>query len=744
MLLAVSGGTVLAVSSTASSQSVATGTPGVSIIAQRGFGDHHNSFAWSMIWFKGKLYVGTGRDEICVENETTNFYYPNQGYWVVNAEPNVHCPRNPYDMSLQAEIWQYTPPASSTVTTTTVSKTTTTKNGKTTTTESTTVPAGGTWTRVYKSPLLDNPLAKGKKIAESMAFRGMIVIKNPQTGERALFVAGVSPDEFIPPLQKSHPPVLMRSYDGVHWQALKMPAVVDQYPGGNDYLMGYRSMIVWHGHMFVTGTPEFTGDGSLFEVTNEFSDHPGLRQVSGPGYDIFEIQVYNGGLYIGTGNRSSGYGVYRTFTYTKDGYFNFQPVVTDGAGRGRSVTSVVSMQDYKGRLYIGSSGWYNKHTVPASELIRINPDGSWQLVVGSPRNLADGETMYPISGIYDGFFSPFAAHFWRMADWQGGLYLTTNDWAYLVQENKQFGWLQETVLAGVLGFNVWSTCDGTDWYNVTRDAFTGDEYNFGGRTIVNGGSHDQDLFIGSANQAQGTSIFDDTYSMCSSLVGNNVRRAARATPTRPAALMTESPRHGTLLSWERSADATSYTVYQAPFESLTVGLKAPATLPDGWNFEDATPTVTAVGAPGSVTTTLSVPGQFQQVGTSEGTDFVTPRSGHYVYEVVANTRSGRKSAPSNLEITPFGGPPATFKELNAVIGAQASAASTQGRVANARQTTFTRLLQAARTAVASGRYGVARRVLTQIGSLAGGNAQLALVAQRIARRLQYVRIAGKP
>ena len=345
----------------------------------------------------------------------------------------------------------------------------------------------------------------------------------------------------------------MRSFDGVHWQALKMPSVVDQYPGGDDRLMGYRSLVVWRGHLFVTGTPEFTGDGSLFEVTDPWSNHPGLRQVSGPGYDIFEIETFHGGLYIGTGNRSSGYGVYRTFTYTPSGYFDFHPIVTDGAGRGHSVTSVVSMEDYRGRLYVGSSGWHNKNTVPASELIRIAPDGSWQLVVGNPRNLPDGQTMYPTSGLYDGFFSPFAAHFWRMADWGGGLYLTTNDWAYLVQENKQFGWLQETILAGVLGFNVWATCDGNDWYNVTRDAFTGDEYNFGGRTIVNGGSHDQDLFIGSANQAQGTSIFDDTYNTCSSLVGNS-----RRTVTRPAALMTKSLRHGTLLSWERSADASSY------------------------------------------------------------------------------------------------------------------------------------------------------------------------------------------
>ncbi len=35
---------------------------GHGVIAQDGFGERDNSYAWSMGWFKGKLYVGTGRD----------------------------------------------------------------------------------------------------------------------------------------------------------------------------------------------------------------------------------------------------------------------------------------------------------------------------------------------------------------------------------------------------------------------------------------------------------------------------------------------------------------------------------------------------------------------------------------------------------------------------------------------------------------------------------------------------------
>ena len=44
------------------------GERGIVPIAQNGFGEHENAYAWSMGWFQGKLYVGTGRDVLCVED----------------------------------------------------------------------------------------------------------------------------------------------------------------------------------------------------------------------------------------------------------------------------------------------------------------------------------------------------------------------------------------------------------------------------------------------------------------------------------------------------------------------------------------------------------------------------------------------------------------------------------------------------------------------------------------------------
>ena len=719
---------MLAVSGSASSQPLPTGSPGVSIIAQNGFGDRNNSMAWTMGWFKGKLYVGTGRDESCVENQTIQFYYPAARHYTTNPSPDVHCPANPYNMSLQAEIWRYTPARSSRATVLTT--------GGRPVTVSTSTP--GRWKMVYRAPLIRNPLAKKMWVARDLAYRGMVVWRNPQGGQ-ALFAAGVSPDEYLPPLLTSHPPVILRSFDGVNWQALHLPSVMVQFPNGTARPMGFRTLMVWKGHLLVTATPDITGDGALYEVTRPWSNHPGLRQVSGPHYDIFEFQTFDGDLYIGTGNKQVGYAVYRASSYNPNGYFNFRQVVGQGAGRGNQVTSVVSMHVYRNQLYVGSSGWYNQGSIPVSEMIRISSSGRWQVVVGNPRTLPDGQTLYPVSGIYDGFFSPFAAHFWRMQDQGGGLFVATNDWAYVLQEYKKYAWLQETVLAGVLGFNMWATCDGNDWFAVTRNGFTNNEYNFGGRNLVAGGPAGKDLYIGTANQAEGTTIFDDQADAC----GSNIK-ATRQAASRPGALMTNNLRHGTLLSWERSAQATSYQIERAPFTSVTMGLQAPATVPDGWEFDDATPTITDPGAPNSVTVNLSIPGGFTPVGTTTSPSFVDHSSGHYIYEVVAKTAAGTTSVPSNIEVTPFQGPPATFKELQTALLVPGVTGMKATPVVTNATSSLERLLIDAEAASARGDYALARRDVARLASAARGNDALAAVAARVQRRLQYASVAGAP
>ncbi len=676
-----------------------TGSPGVDIIAQNGFGDRNNSYAWSMDWFKGKLYVGTGRDELCLEDETLDFYYPLLNEYSANPSPDVRCTQNPYDLPLRAEIWQYTPSTDK-------------------------------WAMVYQAPQIANPLNHGAPVSRDVAYRGMTAMTAPD-GKQWLFAAAVTPDEYIPELRTSHPPVLLRTSDGVHWQVMHMPAVWVHFPTGNFRPMGYRSLVVWRGHLYVTATPDLTGDGGLFEVTNPFSDHPGLVQVSDRELDIFEVATFDGGLYVGTGSSTTGYGVYRTFT-DRGRPYNFVPVLTDGAGRGNNVTSVVSMHVFQNRLYVGASGWYNPNSLPVSEMIRVAPDGGWTLVVGNPRQLPDGRTIYPTSGLGDGFYDIFNAHFWRMADQGGALYVGTNNWDYLIQTNPKYAFLQ-SLFAGNLGFDEWATCDGNDWFAVTWDAFSGDEYNFGERNIIPDGQNGSTLYIGSANFSQGTTIFKSTDPVCSSLVNTSSAVA------RPAALMTDARERGTLLSWEPSAHASSYEVLRASVIEVTLNLQEPPALPSGFRFDDEMPILTQPGAPGSTAVTLPVALDFRPIATTDETDYVDPARGRYMYEVIAKDAAGYASDPSNFEVVPSEEPPASFATVRQALGSPTAGVASAGAAPGSNAWS---LLDDAEGAWARGSHGAALADLAALQRAAGENDLLAEEAARLDRQLRYAGVGG--
>jgi hypothetical protein len=674
---------------------IQAGAPGVSILAQNGFGERDNSYAWSMSWFNGKLYVGTGRDEQCVEEQTLQHYFPLLNAYSTNPSTDVRCPPNAYKMDLRAEIWQYTPQAHS-------------------------------WRMVYRAPATQpNPQQPSQRVASDIGYRGMVEYSEPH-GRSALFAAGLTADEYLPRLLVHHPPRILRSFDGVHWKPLLLPSVVVHFPGGNVRPMGFRSLLVWKRRLFVTATPDLTGDGALFEVTRLWSKHPGLVQVSPRTLDIFEIAQFDGDLYLGCGSAKSGYSVWRT-----DGRhgFHFTPVVTGGAGRGSVMTSVVSMHVYRDRLYVGASGWYNQNTLPLSELIRIQSNGSWTLVVGNPRTLPSGRIVYPISGLNDGFDSLFNSHFWRMAVQAGGLYLGTNNWAYLIKTDAKYAWFTE-LITGALGYQLWVTCDGVDWFPVTRDAFGIGEYDFGARTLQPA-PNGQSLYVGSADQAQGTKIVVDNDPVCSSLV-NVARRVAP-----PRALVADAGRRGTLLSWEPSRSAKRYEVLAAAEHATTLYLKAPPTMPSGFQSEGATPKVVDPGTAGGVPVTLTVPGGFEPVASTSSSHYVAHRRGKYVYTVVAENAAGEASGPSNIQLVPEPEPPPTF---GSVALALSPSRATVARADGGSQQQ--RLLAAAQAAWHRGDRARALREIQRLGAVSAQNEQLSALIVRLQRALQYSQVPG--
>jgi hypothetical protein len=444
--------------------------PGTRAIAERGFGSSDNAYAWSMAWFRGRLYVGTARDPLCVEHATMDFYFPSSGLYRQLPARDIRCPPTIHRADLRAEIWRYTP-------------------------------RSGRWTRVYRSPRVPNPRAPRMPIARDIGYRGMVVLKEPGR-PAALYVAGLTADEFVPELRRRYPPRILRTVDGTHFRPLRGAPGVVRATAGPQRPVGYRAMAVLNGELYVTASGGLTGDGVVLRVAHPAGASPRFEQVSPAGLAVFELEVFDGRLYAGTGDGRQGYGVWRMGGGPRPAWV---PVVTGGAGRGAAVTSVVSMETYRGRLYVGASGW-GTPALPVSELIRIGPDGRWELVVGNAREASAGTPVAPVSGFADGFGNGFNMHFWRMQAFRGALLLGTNDWSWWLRDIPGLG----KRMRSEFGFDLYATCDGARWWAATRDGF-GRATDFGVRTLA---ASPAGLFIGTTNHVRGATVFRSRRQPC--------------------------------------------------------------------------------------------------------------------------------------------------------------------------------------------------------------------------------------
>jgi hypothetical protein len=142
---------------------------------------------------------------------------------------------------------------------------------------------------------------------------------------------------------------------------------------------GFRSLKSYKGNS-MWWLYRTAGTGIILE-----SAHPEMgdfRQVSPPGMTFFEIETYNGFLWAGTGvnpaNDSTPFSLLRTDA-TGDPY-TFTTVIPQGAFAKWPSSSVISLHEFNGRLYVGTD----------RELLRVNLDDSWDLVVGNARKASEG------------------------------------------------------------------------------------------------------------------------------------------------------------------------------------------------------------------------------------------------------------------------------------------------------------------------------------------------------------------
>ncbi|HAA26979.1 MAG TPA: hypothetical protein DCE56_03940, partial [Cyanobacteria bacterium UBA8553] len=257
------------------------------------------------------------------------------------------------------------------------------------------------------------------------------------------------------------------------------------------------------------GNPNTSGVPVIYESSDPAKGE--WQPINEPGFGdsnnrtIFELRGFGDYLYAGTVN-NNGFQIWRTLAEGEPPY-HWTNVITDGAGRGSLNQMLVSMMVFKDALYVGTgiqNGGYDhlNNIGPAgAEIIRIDHDGSWELMVGEVRN---GKR--PLSGLFAGFNHLFSGYIWKMGVHDGWLYAGTMDWSTILRYTNLSGRPDRVVrLLGQVGienivqhrggFELWRSYDGENWLPVTRQGFD-NPYNYGVRNLV---STPYGLFVGTAN-----------------------------------------------------------------------------------------------------------------------------------------------------------------------------------------------------------------------------------------------------
>ncbi|MFH1158197.1 MAG: hypothetical protein V1721_04860 [Pseudomonadota bacterium] len=428
------------------------------LVSQGGFGDGVNAYAHSMAWFKDHLYVGTTRGNFPLMRKRLP----------IGMDPwPVECPKDPFELGLNSEIWRYSP-------------------------------VSGEWRRMLQSPTITG--SKGEVIPESFGHRSMEVHEN------ALYVTTWSP--------ASGPgPLILRSEDGVRFQSTCEPGLLG-LP-----VTAIRTMAAFKDRLYTTpsgsrgGNPNVASHSIVYESADPA--HGNWEPVSDFGFGdadnktVFEMSAFGDHFYVGTLNLK-GYQIWRS-TMEGEKPYRWEKVLERGACRGPENQCALSMYPFKGALYVGSGiqgggvDTQNNIGPAAAELVRIFPDGSWDLLVGGGRDTPDGFKS-PLSGWGPGFDNWFAGYFWRMCEHDGWLYVSTFDWSVTLPFARRDKWPQEFcdiinglgndfIIRNNGGFSLYRSFDGENWVRVTGDGMS-NPWNMGLRTMV---STPCGLFLGTAN-----------------------------------------------------------------------------------------------------------------------------------------------------------------------------------------------------------------------------------------------------
>ncbi len=441
-------------------------------IAKNGVGDPANAYVHGMTYYEGRLYCGMTRNSFKLLKLFPPIDPPALEPWPVSVPPKVQ------DLDMQGQIWRWTPETD-------------------------------TWELAYRSPMI--PGKQGEPAPRDLGYRGMTVFQGLSDTKPTLYASTMST------VLRGCAAHVLRSEDGLNFEPASEPGI------GNPNISTFRELVGFDGWLYAPPA----GEGIQFNsnrtgVLKRSKDPKSLKwEIAGDlGFGdatnngIFMMTVANGQLYAGTFNNFEGYQIWTT-PPCGDGPLKWRKVISRGGYRGPLSEIAMGMVEFNGALYVGSSiqnGGYDRTNLVgpgAGEIIRIWPDDSWDLLVGTPRDTPDGMKR-PLSGMGPGFDNVFSGYTWRMTVHDGWLYVTTFDWSVFLQyahrpsptAKKLVGAVSFEQLAEVGGgFELWRTKDGVNWQPVSTNGL-GNPYNYGGRTMV---STPHGLALGTANPFGGPS-----------------------------------------------------------------------------------------------------------------------------------------------------------------------------------------------------------------------------------------------
>lgn len=140
-------------------------------------------------------------------------------------------------------------------------------------------------------------------------------------------------------------------------------------------------------------------------------------------------------------------------------------VLGRGAARFSLAPRITAMAEFGGALYlaaaISETGFGVERAGPAAaELLRVQADGSWDVIVGAPRFSPDGFKV-PLSGMSPGFDDPFAATITSLGVFDGVLYAGTRNTRAEYALHKP-----DETSPPEGGAALWASTDGEEWQQV--------------------------------------------------------------------------------------------------------------------------------------------------------------------------------------------------------------------------------------------------------------------------------------